>query len=162
MPAFPKLRTALTTLAVVLLASVPAAASDSHAGYYYPDPNTREVYVSPLQPLPLADRRSRVGLTVGLNAQQLKLGYNPGYHIFAKGAEAEKLIIVATGPDHYNTLFRMRGLLAALTSQARNSPLFQNMQTPENLNFLDLCRLAGFTQVTVSDGDTFAHRIALR
>ena len=145
-----------------VLATSPAAASDSHTGYYYPEPNTREVYVSPLEALPLADRRSRVGLTVGLNAQQLKRGYNPGYHIFAKGAEAEKLIIVATGPDHYNTLYRMRGLLAALTAQARTSPLFQNMQTPENLNFLDLCRMAGFTQVTVSDGDSFAHRISLR
>jgi len=154
-------KTALIALPLMIAAS-PASASDSHAGYYYPEPNTREVYVSPLDPIPTADRRSRIGLTVGLNAQQLKRGYTPGYHIFAKGAEGEKLIIVATGPDKYDTLYRMRGLLAALTAQARTSPLFQNMQTPEDLNFLDLCRMAGFVQVTVSDGDKFAHRINLR
>ncbi|EFL90571.1 hypothetical protein [Ahrensia sp. R2A130] len=147
---------------LLVLTTHPASASDSHAGYYYPDPDTKEVYVSPLDPIPTADRRSRIGLTVGLNAQQLKRGYAPDYHIFAKGAEGEKLIIVASGPGRYDTLYRMRGLLAALTAQARTSPLFQNMQTPEDLNFLDLCRMAGFTQVTISDGDKFAHRINLR
>ena len=43
---------------------------------------------------------------------------------FAKGENSEKLIIVATGDGRYDTLYRMRGLLAAMTAEARLSPLF--------------------------------------
>jgi hypothetical protein len=55
----------------------------------------------------------------------------------------------------------MRALLAALTSQARTSPLFAQSNQPENLNFFDLARMAGFTQLTISDGDKFSHQINL-
>lgn len=135
---------------------------DRHSGYYYPQPQSREVYDSPLAPMPTATKRTRIGFTVGLNAQQLKRAFPPGYHIFAKGAEGQKMIIVATASDRYNTLYRLRALLAALTAQARTSPLFREANQPENLNFLDLARLTGFLQVTISDGDTFAHRIELK
>ena len=150
-------------MALVTLCSVTAAvAADSHAGYYYPIPVTSEVYASPLSPMPNVNKRTRIGFTVGLNAQQLKRAYPPQYHIFAKGFSAQKLIIVASGDGRYNTLFRLRALLAGLTADARTSPLFQQTRTPENLNFLDLARLVGFTKVTISDGDKFAHRIDIQ
>lgn len=139
-----------------------ASDRDRHSGYYYPEPQSVEIYDSPLSPMRSANKRTRIGFTVGLNAQQLKRAFPPGYHIFAKGAEGQKMIIVATGPDRYNTLYRLRSLLAALTAQARTSPLFREASEPENLNFLDLARLTGFVQVTISDGDTFAHRIELQ
>lgn len=139
-----------------------AGANDSHAEYYYPEPQTREVYVSTIPELNDNSKRSRIGFTVGLNARQLQRAYPPQYHIFAKGSDAQKLIIVASGDGHYDTLFRMRALLAALTAEARTSPLFAKTNQPENLNFLDLARMSGFTQVTVSDGKNFAHKIVLR
>lgn len=142
--------------------SASASDGDRHAGYYYPEPQTIEIYVSPLSTMATATKRTRIGFTVGLNARQLKRSFEPGYHIFAKGADGQKMIIVATGSDRYNTLYRMRALLAALTAEARTSPLFREAKQPENLNFLDLARLTGFTQVTISDGDTFAHRIELQ
>ncbi|MEL6735337.1 MAG: hypothetical protein AAFO98_05590, partial [Pseudomonadota bacterium] len=123
---------------------------DRHSGYYYPQPQSREVYDSPLAPMPTATKRTRIGFTVGLNAQQLKRAFPPGYHIFAKGAEGQKMIIVATASDRYNTLYRLRALLAALTAQARTSPLFREANQPENLNFLDLARLTGFLQSTIT------------
>ncbi|MEM8749742.1 MAG: hypothetical protein AAGF28_05530 [Pseudomonadota bacterium] len=158
---------AIFTLGIVLTIwlfamTCPANASDSHANYYYPEPQTSEVYVSSLDVLPNADKRTRAGFTVALGVQQRKLPYPPNYHAFAKGAEAEKLIIVATGPNHYDTLFRLRALLAAMTAQARTSPLFQQAQNPEDLNFLDIAKLTGFTKVTISDGDKIAHRIEIR
>lgn len=138
-----------------------ASAGDSHANYYYPEPQTKEVYVSPLPILPTESKRSRVGFTVGLNQRQLSRSYAPQYHIFAKGAHAQKMIIVAAGNENYNTLYRLRALLASLTSTARTSPLFSQAPNPEELNFLDLATMAGFTQVTVSDGEAIAHRIKL-
>lgn len=139
-----------------------AQAGDSHAGYYYPNPQTTEVYVSPLKVLRGVSKRSRIGLMIGLDKQQLSKGFAPQYHIFAKGAKAQKMIVVATGSGKYDTIYRLRALLAALTSQARTSPLFTEAPSPENLNFFDLARLAGFSQITISDGDQFAHRITLR
>lgn len=138
-----------------------ACAGDSHAGYYYPTPQTSEVYVSALNVLPTVNKRSRVGFMVGLNRQQIDRAYAPRYHIFAKGFHADKMIVVATGSGQYDTIYRLRALLAALTSQARTSPIFEQTRQPENLNFFDLARLAGFSQITVSDGDKFAHRINL-
>ena len=139
-----------------------ARAGDSHADYYYPQPQTREVYASPLPVRPDANKRTRIGFTVGLNNLQQKRAYAPTYHLFAKGAHAQKLIIVATRADTYNTLFRLRALLASLTSEARRSPIFRDTLNPENVNFLDLLRLTGFEQVTVTDGDKLAHRIVIR
>ena len=136
-------------------------ADDNHAGYYYPDPQTSETYVSSLNVMPSMNKRSRVGFLIGLNKQQMDRAYPPPYHIFAKGYHAQKMIVVATGSGRYDTLFRLRALLASLTSQARTSPLFEQTRQPENLNFFDLARLAGFTQVTISDGEALAHRINL-
>ena len=141
--------------------STSAMAGDSHAGYYYPEPATSEVYVSPLSPLASTSKRTRVGFTVGLSKQQLSRSFAPHYHIFAKGAQAQKLIIVSTGGDRYNTLYRLRALLAGLTAEARNSPLFSQARNPEEMNFFDLARLVGFTQITVSDGNQLSHRINL-
>lgn len=132
---------------------------DNHAGYYYPEAQTTETYISALTRLSSVSKRSRVGFIVGLNAKQLKRSYAPGYHMFAKGGQAEKLIIVATEEGRYNTLFRLRALLASLTANARKSPLFTESDAPEKLNFLDLCKLAGFTQVTISNGKDLTHQI---
>lgn len=135
------------------------ADEDRHAGYYYPTPQSSETYQSSLPVIGTASKKSRIGFTVGLNAQQINRGYPPAYHIFAKGAQAQKLIIIAVEENRYNTLYRLRALLAALTANARTSPIFSRTNIPEELNFLDLCKLAGFTQVTISNGKDVAHQI---
>ncbi|MEO0328622.1 MAG: hypothetical protein AAF217_08500 [Pseudomonadota bacterium] len=144
-----------------LLIATFASASDRHSGYYYPEPQTRETYQAPFAPLDGVSRLSRVGFVTQLDQQQKKRPYPPTYHMFAKGAEAEKLIIVATGSQRYNTLFRLRGLLASMTADARTSPLFKKLGSVEQLNFFDLLRMAGFRQLTISNGSDIAHRVVL-
>lgn len=139
-----------------------AFSADLHAGYYYPDPNSREAYVSQVPVASDASENSRAAFVIGLATQQLQQNYAPGYHLFAKGENLEKMIIVSTGDGRYDTLFRIRGLLASLTSMARATPLFSQASEPHELNFLDFCKLMGFEQVTVSDGAAFAHQIAIR
>ena len=143
-------------------AIVSAGAFDAHAGYYYPDPQTREVYVSELEMAPDAGKRSRAAFVIGLAAQHDKRSRVVGYHLFAKGADLEKLIIVATGDGQYDTLYRLRALLASLTSMARSTELFARSNQPQELNFLDFCKLIGFTQVTVSNGKDVAHQILVQ
>lgn len=161
----PSVRRLTVLLAALWCASlVPgvARAADLHAGYYYPAPASSEVYVARVAVASDATKRSRAAFAVGFEQQQLGRGFAPDYHLFVKGDDFEKMIIVATGPDRYDTLFRMRALLAALTSQARSTPLFQQADMPHELTFLDFCKLMGFQQLTLSDGDSLTHQILLR
>ncbi|GAB4515201.1 MAG: hypothetical protein Tsb0019_13730 [Roseibium sp.] len=156
--------TAVFSASALWLAAIgsPAGAFDAHAGYYYPEPQTREVYVSKLGMAPDAGKRSRAAFVIGLAAEQDKRNRVVGYHLFAKGAELEKLIIVATGDGQYDTLYRLRALLASLTSMARSTELFARSNQPQELNFLDFCKLIGFSQVTVSNGRDVAHQILVQ
>jgi hypothetical protein len=147
----------------ILLALAPgaSAAGDRHAEYYYPTPQTREVYKARASTLPEASRRSRIAFVTGLTARMLKNPYPPEFAIFAKGAEAEKLIIVSLKGNAYNTLYRMRGLLAILTAVARSTPLFRDNAVQAYFTFFDLAKMLGFEIITVSDGREFAHRIVI-
>lgn len=150
-------------LLTLLLAAAPAAlADDRHADYYYPTPQSKEVYVARASTLPEASRRSRIAfVTHVMNEMIRKNPYPPQYAIFAKGAEAEKMIIVALAGDSYNTLYRMRALLAMLTAVARTTPLFKEEQVEDYFTYLDLCKMLGFKLLTVSDGKEFAHQIRI-
>ena len=151
----------LFAAAVLALPSWDAAARDRHADYYYPKPSL-ETYKARANTLPEASRRSRIAfVTHVMNEMISKNPYPPQYAIFAKGAEAEKMIIVALYSDSYNTLFRMRALLAILTAVARATPLFQEERVEDYFTYLDLCKMLGFKQITISDGATFAHQIKI-
>jgi hypothetical protein len=152
-----------TVLAAGLsLAAVAARADDRHADYYYPTPQSSEVYKARAEILPEASRRSRIAfVTHVMNEMIRKNPYPPQYAIFAKGTEAEKMIIVGLVGDSYDTLYRMRALLATLTAVARTTPLFKEERVEDYFTYLDLCKMLGFKQLTVSDGKTFAHQIRI-
>ena len=151
--------------AFVLLASLlllpfeTAIANDKHVDYYYPDITSDESYQAPLPQLPGVSRLSRVGFVTQLDQLQKKRPYPPTYHMFAKGGDAEKLIIVATESGRYDTIFRLRALLASMTADARTSPLFQKLGHVEQLNFFDLLKMVGFTEMVVSNGNEISHRV---
>lgn len=154
--------TAAALLGAILLLAQPAGAADRHAGYYYPEPESQETYHARAQVQPDSSRATRIGFATELSNQMMKSNpYPPPFHIFAKGDQAEKMIIVATGPNMYDTLYRMRGLLAALTANARSTPFFQDHGVEDYFTFFDLARLLGFERITVSDGDKWAHQIFL-
>jgi hypothetical protein len=137
----------------------PARAEDRHAGYYYPPPSVFETYTSKAQILEDSDRRRRIGFTVELTKDFLAKPYPPDFAVFAKGDDAEKLIIVAIKAGLIDTVYRARALLAELTGIARGSPLFEKYGVEDLFNFYDLCRLMGFKQLTISDGEKFAFQV---
>ena len=149
-------------LVLALAAGQAQALDDRHADYYYPTPQTTETYVARAQILPEASRRSRIAfVTHVMNEMIRKNPYPPQYAIFAKGEEAEKMIIVGLGGDAYDTIYRMRALLAMLTAVARTTPLFKEERVEDYFTYLDLCKMLGFKQLTVSDGRKFAHQIRI-
>lgn len=135
--------------------------ADNHEGYYYPKPDSFEHYPAQIYTLPDSDRVRRQAFVIGITKQLVSGQYAPSYAIFAKGNGSTKLIIVALADGQLNTIYRARALLATLTSVARSTPFFQQNTEPDEATFLDLLKLLGFKQVTVSDGRAFAHQIII-
>jgi len=138
-----------------------AKAGDRQAGYYYPDPTTREVYTARADTLPQANRAMRIGFVTGIANQQFEHPYPPQVAMFAKGTEAEKLIIVALVDGRLDTLYRARAVFANMTAAARLLPAFSDMGVQDHFTFFDLAKMLGFKQITISDGRAFAHRVVL-
>lgn len=142
----------------------PAAAqsNDRLEGYYYPKVTSREAYVSRARTLQDSTRARRLGFVSGLTQQITEMPYAPSYAIFAKGDQATRLIVVGFGDGQLDTIYRARALFASLTSLARLTPLFQELQVEELFTFFDLCKMLGFTTITVSDGRRFTHQITIK
>ena len=151
--------TALTVLTLGLLLPVAASAQDRHAGYYYPETGSEETYKARARTLPDSDRDRRLGFIVGFTGEMARDPAPLRFAVFAKGAEAEKLIIVALDDGIFATLFRARAVLATLTSRVRASPLFAELGVQSLFTFYDLAKLIGFKQITISDGRTWSHRV---
>lgn len=155
---------ALAAAMTLALPAAPAGAQygDRHVGYYYPEPSSSEVYDARVPVLPGSNRVRRIGFVTVMTNEMLQNPYPPQFAIFAKGAEAEKLIITALNANSYDTLFRARGLFAMLTAVARGTPFFQDQPDADRFTFFDLAKLLGFRQITYTDGADFAHQIELR
>ena len=150
-------------VAAALAPGAARAADDGrHVGYYYPEPQTEEVYDARLPTLPDSDRKRRVGFVTVLTAEMLDRPYPPQFVLFAKGSDAEKLIITAVSGDSYDTLYRARALFAMLTAMSRTTPFFAEQVDADRYTFFDLLKLLGFSQLTYTDGKNFAHRVVLR
>ena len=143
----------------VSMAGASALELDRHAGYYYPIAATSERYLARSQTLPDANRKRRVVFVTELTNQMMNNPYPPPFAMFAKGEHAEKMIITALYDGAFNTLYRMRALLAQLTANARATPIFRENEVEDRYTFFDLLKLLGFTRLTVSDGKSYAHRI---
>jgi hypothetical protein len=149
-------------LLVGFVATVDAQSRDRHAGYYYPQPSSSEVYVSRAKVLIDSDRSKRLDFVNGLTSAQLSQPFRPSFAIFAKGDRGDRLIISALDKGHLDTVYRARALLAQMTAVSRGSPMFVDYGVDELFTFLDLLKLLGFVSLTIGDGDAFAHQIAIR
>jgi hypothetical protein len=134
---------------------------DHHEGYYYPRPQTVENYVSPLFALPDSNKARRQAFVIGMTRQLVGGQYAPSFAIFAKGLEADKLIIVGLVDGQLNTIYRARAVLATFTSVARATKFFQANADAEDATFFDLLKLLGFRRVTITDGREFAHQVTI-
>ncbi len=146
---------------LVACADVPARSQDRHEGYYYPKITSRETYLARAKPLPSADRDARIAFIVGQVAAQRARPHSPRFAMFAKGAQAEKLIIIGLDGTGLATLYRARAVLAQLTALSRNTELFRQLAVDRLFTFFDLAKMLGFQRITISDGATYAHRVDL-
>ena len=149
-----------SALLALAIAAAPAFADeDRHSGYYFPAPQSEEVYYPRAETLVEANRDRRLGFVTGLTQSQAQAPYPMTHVVFAKGEQAEKLIIVALQDGMFDTIFRARAFLAAMTASARTTPIFGDLEAETSYTFFDLAVLLGFEQITISDGKLFSHRI---
>ena len=146
---------------------IPPGAQDQNgdegkANYYYPAPQTHEIYTSQAATLSDSTRDRRIGFVIGLTQQILGNPYPPPFAIFAKGDEAQRLIVVSLTDSGYNTLYRARALFAMLTATARTTPFFRDNAVDDIFNFFDLCKLLGFREIIWTDGRQLAHEVILK
>jgi hypothetical protein len=148
-------------LIMMLTGPAEAVAGDRHAEYYYPSPVTQETYSSRAATLDTASRELRLGFVTALTERDLGRSYPPRHAIFAKGEDAEKLIIVSMTAEGFHTLYQARGLLAQLTAEARGTQLFRELAVDNIFTYFDLLKMLGFVQLTISDGETFSHQVII-
>jgi hypothetical protein len=132
-----------------------AAGRDS---YYYPPVNSEEVFARDLALAPIPRRAVRVGLITRITKAQLAAPESPRFVIFAKGDQAQHMIIIALDDEVFKTIYRARAVLAQLTSNARGADLFIN-EIEDQATWFDLANLLGFEDLVISDGETWSHRV---
>jgi len=147
-------------------AATPGAAApageDKYIGYYYPKPTTIETYTSPMQTIQGAERPQRVQFVTVVSQGTIQSAYRVPYSVFVKGDKAEKMIIVGLQPGEMASIYRVRAILANMTTMSRLSPFFQERTVAEDANFYDLLKLLGFTQLTVTDGEKFSYQVTIK
>ena len=101
----------------------------------------------------------RVTFVTQMTRAMLDAPDTPPYVLFAKGAEANRLMLIGLDDQMFKTLYRARAILAQLTSNARGTEFFVQTGQQNTATFFDLLVLLGFESLTVSDGETWAHQV---
>jgi hypothetical protein len=132
-----------------------AAGRDS---YYYPTVSSEETFSREIALVPIPRRAVRVGLITQITKAQLAAPESPRFVIFAKGDQAQHMIIVALDDEVFKTIYRARAVLAQLTSNVRGADFFTN-DIQDYATWFDLAQMLGFDDLVISDGATWSHRV---
>ncbi|WP_340108105.1 hypothetical protein [Pikeienuella sp. HZG-20] len=141
------------------LTGAAAAAEDQYANYYYPPVTSEETFARTLTPGQISNREVRVNFVTAITKAQLAAPESPRYVLFEKGADSDRLIVVALDDEVFRTLFRARALLAQMTSNLRGTEFFREQNLDLEGTFYDILQVMGFTSLVISDGSEWAHRV---
>jgi len=154
----------LRALLVILMLSgtgFSAYAEDRRVNYYYPPVGTEELFDRSIGSAPPAIAAVRTAFLTQFTKEQLASPTKPRISIFAKGSDAQHMIIVALDDEVFRTLFRARAVLAQMTSHARTTPFFKKNGIQFNATWFDLAKILGFVDIVITDGDTWSHKIVI-
>lgn len=153
---------AQTTKAAATVKPVQASGEERYVGYYYPKPTSTETYTSQMQAINGVGRAERIQFVTVVSQGTLQSNYRVPYAVFAKGERADHMIVVGLHSGELNTIYRIRALLANMTTMSRTSPFFQQHTVAEDATFFDLLKLLGFQDVTVTDGEKITHQVTIK
>ena len=139
-----------------------AAGEDRYIGYYYPKPTATETFESTMQTIAGAERAQRIQFVTVVSQGTIQSAYRVPYAVFAKGEKGDRMIIVGMQQGELNTIYRMRALLANMTTMSRLSPFFQERTVAEDATFFDLLKLLGFRELTITDGEKTTLQVTIK
>lgn len=156
------MRLLFTLAALVLFGMASPATADKRVGYYYPAVTSAETFVRKLGNTPPANRAVRTNFITEISKAQAEAKHPQRFVIFAKGGEAQYMVIIALDEHVFRTLYRARAVLANLTATARSSDFFKRNDMQFTATWFDLAKILGFKDIVISDGVTWSHRVVLR
>ena len=136
-----------------------AAAEDRYVGYYYPEVSSEETFERVIRSSPDTGRPLRVDFVNVLTQSQLQAPESPRFVFFAKGDDADTLILVALDDEIFSTIYRARAILAQLTVSVRTGGFFQREDLQYVATFFDLLQMMEFDELLITDGKTWTHRV---
>jgi hypothetical protein len=151
--------TRILIAAIIAVGLGGVAIADTKDNYYYPTISSEEVFSRDLGTPPPAGRVVRVGFTTQITKAQLDAPESPRFVIFAKGTDAQHMVIIALDDDIFKTVYRARAVLAQLTSNARGTDFFIENDLQSHATWFDLAKMLGFDDLVISDGATWSHRV---
>lgn len=149
---------AALAIAMISLFQEDATAQTRQEGYYYPAVTSTESFSRSLGPRQ-ATREERIAFTGAIDTILLGGEKQLKFAVFAKGAAAEKLIIVALDDDIFRSIFRARAQMALLSASLRTTEFAKNAGLANEITFYDLIYMLNFDSLTISDGVTWSHQI---
>lgn len=149
----------IAVLIAVMLAGT-SIAQERHVGYYYPEITSEETFDRVVRASRGADKPVRIDFVNQITQAQLDAPESPRFVFFAKGETASTLILIALDDEVFSTLYRARAIMGQLTVSVRQSGFFQQQDLEYVATFYDLLQLIQFDELIISDGETWAHRVA--
>ncbi|MCV3272886.1 hypothetical protein [Roseobacter sinensis] len=135
------------------------AAQDRYVGYYYPEVTSEESFDRIVRASDGASKAVRIDFVNLLTSSQLEAPESPRFVFFAKGEDADTLILTALDDEVFATLYRARAIMAQLTVAVRQGGFFQQEELQYVATFYDLLQLMHFNELVISDGRSWTHRV---
>ncbi|MEP4194873.1 MAG: hypothetical protein ABJL99_04470 [Aliishimia sp.] len=154
-----KMKKFAAALILTLATAVAATAQEKYVGYYFPEITSMEAFDREIRRGPLASKAVRVEFVNTLTQAQLAAPEAPSYAVFAKGADAKHLMIVALNDQVFKTVFRARGAMAQLTANIRAGGFFRRQELQHVATFYDFLQLLQFDTLVLTDGEIWSHQV---
>ncbi len=147
---------------VICFAATSVAAQEKYVGYYFPQITSTEVFDRVIRDAGASNKRVRVDFLTTLTKAQLAAPESPRFVFFAKGEGSSDLILVALDDEVFSTLYRARAVMAQMTSNIRESPVFVNQGLQFVATFYDLLQMLEFDSLVITDGETWSHKVEFK
>ncbi len=154
-----RLRALIAGVALAAAAALPAAAQDRYENYYYPPVGSEETFARKIIPGPVPDANAREAFVTLITRAQLDAPDSPPYVLFAKGEASRKLILVGLDDQMFGSIYRARAVMAQLSASMRGAPFFREQGLQATGTFYDMLQLLDFKSLTITDGESWAHRV---
>ena len=129
---------------------------------FYPTPKVIENYKSRRRVLTSTQNKTRIAFVNNILRAFIHRDAKERVFVFAKGKNAENMIIMDSVNGNLNTIFKVRAFIEVLPVLLRNSPIYRKFKNSEIPPFLDLAKMNGFKTITFTDGDKYSFRFILK